>query len=476
MASAVEALIAMPSQSGLNSSAPGTYLAQDELSVAENITYGLNAERKKRPGFTRYNGTSIGAFNVNALADFWRYDGVTLNPQQLFVATAGGQIWSSVGNGEWGSEASFGSDGSLTTNILIAGGFAVFSDGVNTPKKFDMTDVTDLGTSTGPFAGGAPPNFTAGSYHLSRIFAVGIPDNPSGFQVSAGGDVTVWSGTDTLTTTLDKDDGDAIVGISRPFHKRVYMFKGPNYGSIHEIAGNTLGTLERDKVFEGLPLHNHKALITTPNDIFWLSHFGIHSLVTTQNYGDTQTAFLSFPIQDLFTSELNQARIGNAIGFWNPLRGIVGWWVTSAGSSENDWALVYHYLISDPAPRGKKFWSIWKLGGGIKVKSSAVMLTPRTATLQAALPRLYVGGAGDGLVFAGDQTSLTDDGSAYTARVKTGINLHVGSKGPMQEMQFYSVSTFFNPVGNYDHQLNVTVDNRTQAFTVRMQGAGDVLG
>ncbi len=462
----------MPSASGLNSASPGTYLQGDELSVAENITYGLNAERKKRPGFARYNGTSIGAMNFNSLADFWRFNGTTLVPQQRFVATAGGQIWSSAGDGEWTSVGSFGSDGNISTNILIAGGYAIFSDGQSTPKKWDMTDLTNLDPTED-----AAPEYTASAYHLSRVFAIGFAESPSSFWASAGGSVTTWTGVDTLQNiALDADDGDAIVGISRSFHKRIYMFKGPNYGSIHEIAGNTLSTLEHDRIFEGLPLLNHKAVVTTSNDIFWLSRAGIHSLTTTQNYGDTTTAFLTAPIQDLFTSELNQNRLDQAVGFWNPLRGIVGWWVTPASSTSNEWALVYHYLISDPSPRGKKFWSLWKLGGGIRVSSTAVMLTPRAATVSPAIPRLYIGGHGDGLVYAGDQTSLSDDNNAYTARVKTGINLNVGSKGPLQEMQFYSVSTFFNPVGNYDQQMNVTVDNRTQTFAIRTAGLGDVLG
>lgn len=470
MTTKTETLLAFPSQSGLNSNAPPTYLAPDELSVAENIVYGLNGERKKRRGFDRYNPTSIGDFNITAMSDFWRF-GNSLTPTQRCVITAGGQIWSSAGDGEFTSVGSFGSDGSLITNILIAGGYAVFSNGINTVQKWDQTHLTDLDGGTG-FA----PRYTASAYHLSRIFAVGLATAPSDFRCSAGGDVTVWSDADTLQASLDADDQDAIIGVSRPFHKRLYMFKGPHFGSIHELSGNTLSTLQHDRIFEGLPLLNHKALITTPNDIFWMSHAGIHSLATTQQYGDTTSAFLSRPIQNFFTNELNLNRLNRAVGFWSSLYGIVGWWVTPNSGTTNTVALVYHYLISDPSPAGKKYWSIWTLSGDIAAYSAATMLTPQSESVQPSVPRLYIGGTGNGIVYAGDQTTLSDDSEAYTARVKSGINLAIGSKGPMQEMQFYSVSTFFNPVGNYDHQLKVTVDNRVQDFTVRMTGLGDVLG
>lgn len=473
MASKTDAILSMPARSGLKSAAPATFLEPDELSVCENISFGLNAERKKRLGTTRYNAATIGAgANVVALQDFWRF-GTSLTPTQKFVAAANGQLWQSPGDGTWTSILNpFGSNTSLITNIVIGQGFAVFSDGVSIPQKYDQAAVTALDGGAG-----TAPRFTAAAYHLSRLFTVGTAAHPSAFDVSAGGDITLWAGADVLLNVpLDNDDGDALIGISRTFHKRIYMFKGPTFGSIHEISGNTLSTLQHDRIFNGLPLLNNKALVTTPNDIFWLSRSGAHSLVTTQTYGDTTAAFLSEPIQDIWQSQLNPSALNAAVGFWNSLYGYVGWFVTPAGATTNQWALVYHYLISDPSPRGKKFWSVWKLGGSLAAYSANVMVTPANFS-NAGQPRLYLGGSADGFVYAGDQTVLTDgNGSAYTARVKTGINLSVGQAGPLHEKQFYSVTTYFEPVGPYSHDLNITVDNRTQNFTLVMSGAGDVLG
>ena len=472
MASKTDAILAMPSQAGLKSAAPATFLAPDELSVCENISFGLNAERKKRLGTTRYNTSTIsGTANIVALGDFWRF-GTSLTPTQKFVAAANGQLYQSPGDGTWTSILNpFGSNTSLITNITVAQGYAVFSDGSSVPQKYDQTAVTALDGGAG-----TAPRFTAASYHLARLFVVGTAAHPSGFDVSAGGDITLWTGGDVLlNASLDPDDGDACIGISRTFHKRLYIFKGPNFGSIHEISGNTLSTLQHDRVFNGLPLLNNKAIITTPNDIFWLSRSGAHSLVTTQQYGDTTAAFLSEPVQDIWQTQLNPSALDAAVGFWNPLYGYVGWFVTPAGSTTNEWALVYHYLISDPSPRGKKFWSVWKMGGDVAGYSAQVMVTP-SAFSGAGQPRLYLGGSADGFVYAGDQTTLTDgNGDAYTARVKTGINLTLGQASVLHEKQFYALTTYFEPVGAYNHDVNITVDNRTQSFQVVMSGQGDVL-
>src|SRR5712692_6602820 len=345
MASSAIPFVAFPSQSGLNSSSPQTYLLPDELTIADNVTYGLSGERRKRLGTARYNAAVIGAAtnNIVALAEHWRF-GASLTATQRIVACSGAQIWSDSGTGVFTSiNAAFGSNTSLTTNIVTAQGFAVFSDGSSTPQKWDQTTMAALGTGA--------PNFTAAAYHLRRLFTVGTAANPSRVDISAGGDITTWTGGDTANFILDDDDGDQVLGVSRTFHKRLYFYKGPNFGSIHEIAGNTLSTFTRDRVFNGLPALNHKGIITTPNDVYWLSREGVHSLVTTVQYGDTQSAFLSLPIQDLWRDNLiAQGSLNAAVGFWNPVLGLVGWCYRPSGASTNTQAIVYHYLLSDPTP------------------------------------------------------------------------------------------------------------------------------
>src|SRR2546425_4501774 len=470
-------LVSLPSQGGLNTASPATYLQPDELRVADNLYYGQSGERRKRAGTAVYTATATmfvgtSSASVSALHDHWRY-GASLVPTQRFLATSTGGIFSHTGStAPWATvSATWGSTGGLTTNIISAQGFSVLSNGADAPVKWDQTTLSLVSSSSGL------PTFTAATYHLRRLFAIGTAANPSRVDISAGGDITTWTGADTGNFVLDEDDGDATVGISKTFHKRIYIFKGPQFGSIHELAGNTLGALTRDRVFNGLALQNHKGLVTANNDIYWISRFGIHSLQTTQKYGDTEAAFLSLPIQDLWNkSLLNLSLLGQSVGFWHPQLNIVGWLVAPAGQTANQWALIFHYLISDPASRGKKFWSLWKFNG-LQPGTSMVGLTP-AAMVNGSAPRLYLGGTGDGLVYAGDQTVLTDaQGSAYTATARTGILLNLGQgMDALSEKQFLSVAIFFEPVGAYTHNLDVTIDNRVQSQTITMAGFGDTLG
>lgn len=471
-------LVSLPSQAGLNSVAPPTYLQPDELVTADNIYYGLSGERTKRPGTAAYNNTTSAggsasyvassSANVKSFSDFWRY-GTSLVGSQRFVATGGTHIMASTGAGAWTILSStWGTATSLIDNIVIAQGYAVFSNGVDTPQKWDQSTLSDVTTSSGM------PKFIAAAYHQRRLYAI-ASTSPTVY-LSAGGDITIWTGGDTAQFTLDEDDGDALLGVSKTFHKRLYFFKGPNFGSIHEISGNTLATLTRDKIFTGLPVLNNKGIVTTDNDIFWISRYGVHSLSATQKYGDTEAAFISFPIQDVFQTNLNVQRLNQAVGFWHPLRGIVGWFVTPSGQSTNQWALIYHYLMSDPTKGGKKFWSIWKMSQ-IAGYSAGVALTP-AAFSSPEQPRLYIGGTLDGILWAGDQTVLSDAGTMpYAAKVKTGINLNFGQgMDALTEKQFYSVTTFFEPVGAYDHGLNIIVDNRVLSTSLSMTGGGSLFG
>jgi hypothetical protein len=469
-------LVAMPSRSGLDSAAPPTYLSKDGLSIADNIYYSFTGERRKRLGTALAHATSTmhlssTSANVKSMEDFWRH-GASLTPTQRFVYTASTGIfaWAGTTAAPATISSTWGTNASITDNIVIAQGYSVFSNGVDNPMKWDQTTLSQLST--------AAPLYTSAAYHLRRLFVVGTAATPSRVDISAGGDITTWTGGDTGNFVIDEDDGDRIVGVSETFHKRLYIFKGPNLGSIHEIAGNTLASLTRDKIYIGHPALNQHGIITTQNDIFWISKFGAHSLRTTQKYGDTEAYFISSPIQDLFRDEkLNASRLDQAYGFWHPLYGIIGWVVAPATATTNTWAIIYHYLISDPGPQGKKFWSIWKFNG-MAPYSVMQAVTPAGQTQQPGRPRIYFGGSADGQVYKGDQSTLTDaQGSAYTAKVRTGIILDFEQAGAWtQEKQFYSITTFFEPVGGYTHDLNIIVDNRVTSTTLSMAGLGDRLG
>jgi hypothetical protein len=459
--------IVHPAKGGLDTTRAPSLLEPDQLTIADNIEYFTSGARRKRLGTARYNSSTLGAaVVVTALADHWRF-GTSLTPVQKFVAAANTIIVKDDNDGIWDTLTTGWGTSSAIVDVVIAQGYSVFANNVgNAPQKYDHTTISNL-TSDGT------PRFAASTYHLRRLFTVGEQTavgggtaNPSRTTISAAADITDFlSGGDATSFILDDDDGDRLIGISQPYRNRLYYFKGPNFGSVHELTGTTKSTFAVNKVAQGAPCIAHDSIITTPNDIYWVSRYGIHSLQSTQKYGDTEQSFISRDIQTDFNN-LNFGQLARTRGFWHPTRNIVGWFVPGGGQSTNNLCLVYNYVL--------ELWAIW-YHEGFDVASCAVMIDP--AGTGQGQPRLYMGSYG-GFVYEGDQTVQSDDNAltAYTAKIQTPRYTRFNEAATeLHEKVFYSITTFFKPKGSYTVNLDVMVDKRSQSYTVSVAGGGSVL-
>jgi hypothetical protein len=484
-----------PALGGLDISSDPSTLDPNFLTIADNIEYREGGQRKKRPGHRIYStamavssaSTAAGSImvstgaSVRALGDYWRY-GNSLTAVQDYVAVTGASIFHSTdGAGTWtpiSVTSSFGLDANRTTNIIRAGDKVVFADSTSPPIAYDGTALV-AATS-----GSLWPVFTAGRYHLNRLFYYGLSTAPSLFNYTAANNIFDSTGADAGGFTVNVGDGDQIIGVSDPFYASLYVFKGPHFGSIFQLAGATASNFALTQVAVGAPLLNNKALVTTPTDVYWLSQNGVHSLQTTVKFGNVEQAFLSLPIQRLWRDRLiDRTKIGEAWGFWHPQRNMVGWCVTPQGDTTQHWILCYNYALSDPKPGGKKFWSIWKTNVTHAHPSGAVMIVGSADTTHAGDPNLFLGTM-EGQVWDGDQdyadASLNDAGEAYTASVRTPVitrfKSEKGISPETMEKSFCGVVTYFNPKGSYSADVTATIDRRVQTATVPFQGAGDTLG
>ncbi len=444
------AFIIHPAKGGLDTTTPPTLLAPDQLVIADNCEYGIAGSRRKRLGTARYNTTQATSsaevsVTICALADFWRH-GTCLDATQQFLMHAGGKLWKDDGDGVWDNldaTLAWGSPGSQT-GITIAQGYAVFSDGVDVPKKYDQTTVSNLSSGA--------PYFSYSVYHLRRLWVFGFASNPSQLWYTAAGDITDFTGSDTGTILFDEDDGDRVMGSSLPWQGRLYVFKGPNIGSVWNLSGTTVNTFTKTRMFTAAPCVTHRSIITTPDDIYWASRLGFHSLKATEKFGDTAQTLLSTPIQSTFLS-LSEARLDQIVGFYHPSRNIVGWFCPQGGG--NDVCLVYNYVMS--------LWSIWRFSG-FRAPSCMVAITPTTKK-----SRLYIGG-NDGYVYAGDQTLTADENGdqAYAFEVRTPILQRLGDGlTELHEKSIFSVTSFYTPVATPSTMaVTVWVDNYSTATTL----------
>jgi hypothetical protein len=66
----------------------------------------------------------------------------------------------------------------------------------------------------------------------------GRATNPSRLYYSANVDPEDWVGVGSGSIDIDINDGDMITGIAS-YQDNLFVFKGPNKGSIHRITGSS---------------------------------------------------------------------------------------------------------------------------------------------------------------------------------------------------------------------------------------------
>jgi hypothetical protein len=498
MASREIRTIFLPARGGLNSDADQVMLTPTDLSEASNIEYGTFGSRKKRGGTTISHGTATlsgTAATISAIADFWRF-GTSASPIQSIVLVAAtvsaGAIYKCDAGGTVTSLKAPWSAGGRVPSITIAAGRAIFSDGTDTVQSYDQTSVSTLSTTM--------PVFGACRYHLRRLFYFGLSGSAtksSTVGYTAAGDVSDATGSDTGSFIFNEDDGDAVKGVSDPWRERLYVFKGPTRGSVHYIAGTGPSDFSKGVVFaRAAPSMGHASVITTENDIYWMSRYGFHSMQATQKYGDVEMAYISQPIQSAFNA-INIGRLIQASGFSHPTRNIVGWAVStgtdSTSGGQNTQLFVYNTLLS--------YWAVWTFAGGWAPASCAVVLSPLSGAggttaitgpfqsdafqisafqtvAQVALQANAVLAFGDygGKVHIGDQDSTKADlvaagTTAYGCTVSVPTMLTLPGKDAVTEAAFSGITSFIRPTTQATCSLTVTVDGRAMSYQIDLSNS-----
>ena len=258
MATKAHAFIVHPLNGGLDLTTAPTQIAPDSFVDVENIDYFTRGARRKRLGTARYNTTVLNdpdtglPAHFTAISPYRRMDASFLpNGRLIMTAMANSSVFGDfAGDGtftiQWGpslpitpaSIAPFGTAASRGS-IVIAGGAAVYSNDLGTqiPLKLINTTTNQLDDCA--------PKFSFAVVHLRRLFASGVAAEQSTVHYCAAGDITDWEGEDTGSLIFDDGDGDRVTGLSRAFRGAVYVFKGPDTGSIHAVTGRTVRQFSR---------------------------------------------------------------------------------------------------------------------------------------------------------------------------------------------------------------------------------------
>jgi hypothetical protein len=440
---------------------------------AENVMYEVDGGVRKSGGTEfLFSDSFSGLPSVNGMTDFWLDTSGTVT-QNFIMVTASGEIYKDDLDGTFTAitgTASLGSD-----PIPI---FCVAQDILTIWFSNNTTPLKYTGTGNVSALGGTPPVGRGAVYHMGRLWAWGTNAAPSRLYYSAFGNIEDWSGIDTGSIDIQVGDGDRIVG-AISFREKLFIFKGPNIGSIHTISGTAptgSDSFSRKRFSRGIPLQTHNSLLEIGNDILFMSPRGIHSLAATEMFGSftgkEETRFL----KKFFREQINTSRLNRVWAVDYSQKSCAMWAMTAAGSSTNDKVLGLSYIRHEEEGYKPFTWS------GRSCVSAAIRKSPTTdldevifgtnvgsVLRQDTLARAVAVFATAGLVLDTDSLDTgilggSVAGVAYNMHLRTpqiliGQHDALGKPRPDQSVTLYSMYMRSISVGNHDINVSLTRDN-----------------
>lgn len=440
---------AMPDQSGK--------ISLPYLIDAENCLFELDGGPHKIGGATKLNSSAVASgAAVNGVYDYWK-QGTIASPSRRRVIHAGTVCMADADDGVFvniftGLTAGAIPNYSTFDDLLIIASSATG----DLPKQWDQVTAQNLA--------GSPPNFAFSCFHKNRQWAAGNPAAPSRLYYSINVDPTDWIGAGSGSIDIDISDGDQITGIIS-HQNSLFVFKGPNKGSIHRITGSSpTGSdgFSRTTFCQGLGAAWQNSIFRFSDDIGFVSQYGsIHSLSATQNFGDFEEASLSRPINIGWTQQrLNYNRIKNIWAVSDPLREIVYFTGSYDASTINNYVLAMDYRLAPNQIRWSKIPAYQCASLGLFVDTNGI--------------RRVLGGGNDGFVRKLNIADRSiDSTTAYTYKITT-PTINYGAPIMMKTLERGSVGLASK--GNFNFTFGWTRDNLAQQTYIQTQGGGDVLG
>lgn len=216
------------------------------------------------------------------------------------------------------------------------------------------------GSSAGQFLHSAPRGSIVFT-HQGRLWIAGLEGDGSTLVGSAINQPTNFNlnrglPEDAIQLYIEQDDREAITGGASSYHGDLFVWKK---SSLHRVMGdvrNPFGsevTFRVQTVSRSVGCASHRTIVHVGNDIYWMSEHGVHSLSTTDKYGDIESTYLSFPIADVF-EDINFSVIEKSQAVFLPRLSLYLLGVPRSGSQELNRLLAYSVVT--------KRWMTWDIG------------------------------------------------------------------------------------------------------------------
>jgi len=438
----------------------------------ENAVYDLDGGPRKIGGTERIHATALNSgAKIRGLVDFWAL-GTGASPEQHRVVHVGDELMKDDGDGV------FTSIRPSARNTTAVVSYAIYDDDLiimsdasgEVPLRWDGAAGTasTLGTNT--------PDCAFGVTHKNRFWMAGDLTKKSRLYYSeplpngANGD---WDQVEAGFIDVDPDDGDEIRGIIS--HKKtMWVFKGPHFGSIHTISGDTpLGGVttfgsatqpvpfKLDIFVRGLGAAGHNSIFRFQDDIGFIDAKtgSIRSLNATAKFGDFREASLSFPINNFLRDRVNKSRLKGAWAVQDVSRGTVEITLPIDASTTNNTVLSLDHRFDPPRM-------------STKPSIVAECLAPVIDSVNNNLASVFIGDT-SGFVRRMNVPNKSIDGTTSIGYKVTLPYLDFGN--PVALKTFARGSVGISPKGNYNATFGWSRDNRARQSRTFSQGGGDVL-
>lgn len=421
--------------------ASGTHASVPYLIEADNAFFELNGSIRKAGGTSKYNSTTIeSGEDIRGMFEYVR-QGTAGSPARRRVVHAGTKVLADNNDGTFAAIKT-GLEDDKVPNYTTFTDLLIWTTNSNTdvPQKWDQTTVSNLG--------GSPPNFAFSVEHVNRLWASGAAAAPSRLYYSAQLNAEDWSSADAGHIDVAPDDGDVITGLYA--HRGVlFVFKGPNFGSIHIITGRTPSDFARD-IFSGeVGGVGPNTIFTFGNDVGFLALDGsVRSLAATQKYGDFEEANLSRSIAVWLKDHMNSSALGLGWARTDPTRGYVLFTLPVYSATKPNYVLCMDYRF------GEMRWTTWSSFGAYSV----ARMSDATGNNR---PILYLGG-NDGFIRKTQQVTRTIDNASYRFFLRTPT---FDYNTPHRMKTLSHVGLGFKVRGSSDVELTIRGENGSQAIT-----------
>ncbi len=475
----------------------GTSLTQVTMSILNNVV-AIGFDDATIPKKLYYNSSSsryeIDDLGVRQVTDieFAAATPAGMNAQYLIVYDESGSVAFWVDTDDSGTpEPAHGADRAVEITTVVTGDTDAqiatkFATAVSADSQFSspapsgtvirISDAkvgfraaatSSYGSSvmTDILLGFAPPNFSLVSEHSGR-WVSNDKDRPHRLHYSsilpAQGALVAdlqWQGFgDSSAIDIGTGDGDP-VGLTAIFPS----FKGDLFVAkktkLYRLPGFNIAFAPVIPVSKGIGCISHNSAIAVDqDDVVFASNRGFHSLAATDQFGDFSSSFISRDIQTSFKG-FEAPNLDRIVGAYLPEINSIMFGTTDGGDSDNGDIYLFNSEF--------KSWYHWT---GISCVSMTTVFYSDELSVFC--------GTNNGRLLRTQNGLARDEYAADTA-----IPLSVSSgtiypdKNPSSVKGFKKLYLIYKPQGDYDIEVDVTIDNyATQTLTFPQLGNPALLG